>query len=429
MEALVGILQSVYTVLGFSTEANIGDVLGVLSILYVLLSSMTHFVGKEEVSSDLKRTSHDVTPSEKDHAEDEDSRVLDEGVEPEGKKEEKAAEQEPKKEKEPAKVAEVKDEPKVSWGQRLKRGLERSRAEVWGKLEGVFSGKQLDDDSLEEIEEILYGADIGTSTVSELIETLHEKCGSEGFGVKELKSFLHEFLKNKMEPIQKNLDGSLASFELSSVENKPKVIMVVGVNGAGKTTTIGKLATKLKNQGANVVVGACDTFRAAAVDQLQVWCDRAGVEMVRAKEGSAPSGVGYQALEQAISSKADYCILDTAGRLHTKGNLMDELKKSGDVLKKLDSGAPHQTLLVLDAITGQNALRQAEEFHKALGVSGLIFTKCDGSSKGGSAISIVQSLKVPIAFIGVGESVEDLNHFDLDDYLRALLNNGQEEMS
>ena len=427
MEALVGILQSVYTVLGFSTEANIGDALGVLSILYVLLSSMTHFVGKKEVSSDLKRTSHDVTPSNEYHAEDEGSRALDEGVEPEGTKEEKAAEEEPKEE--PAKLAELKGEPKVSWGQRLKRGLERSRAEVWGKLEGVFSGKQLDDDSLEEIEEILYGADIGTSTVSELIETLHEKCGSEGFGVKELKSFLHEFLKNKMEPIQKNLDGSLASFELSSVENKPKVIMVVGVNGAGKTTTIGKLATKLKNQGANVVVGACDTFRAAAVDQLQVWCDRAGVEMVRAKEGSAPSGVGYQALEQAISSKADYCILDTAGRLHTKGNLMDELKKSGDVLKKLDSGAPHQTLLVLDAITGQNALRQAEEFHKALGVSGLIFTKCDGSSKGGSAISIVQSLKVPIAFIGVGESVEDLNHFDLDDYLRALLNNGQEEMS
>ncbi|MEC8623444.1 MAG: signal recognition particle-docking protein FtsY, partial [Bdellovibrionota bacterium] len=349
--------------------------------------------------------------------------------EKEVKVEEKKEEEELEEKKEVVKPVEAKDEPKVSWGQRLKRGLERSRAEVWGKLESVFSGNQLNDDSLEEIEEILYGADIGTSTVSELIDTLHDKCGSEDFGVKELKSFLHDFLKNKMEPIQKNLDGSLASFKLSSAETKPKVIMVVGVNGAGKTTTIGKLATKLKNQGAKVVVGACDTFRAAAVDQLQVWCDRAGVEMVRAKEGSAPSGVGYQALEQAISSKADYCILDTAGRLHTKGNLMDELKKSRDVLKKLDRDAPHQTLLVLDAITGQNALRQAEEFHKALSVSGLIFTKCDGSSKGGSAISIVQSLKVPIAFIGVGESVEDLNHFDLDDYLKALLNNGQEEMS
>jgi len=425
MEALVSVLQSIYTVLGFSVEANIGDVLGALSILYVLLASMTHFVVKDEPSGDVKLP-------EKDFGEGQELGTLEKGVQEEVKVEveDKKEKEEAELEKEAAKPAEVKGDPKVSWGQRLKRGLERSRAEVWGKLESVFSGNQLNEDSLEEIEEILYGADIGTSTVSELIETLHDKCGSEDFGVKELKSFLHEFLKNKMEPIQKNLDDSLASFKLDSKENKPKVIMVVGVNGAGKTTTIGKLATKLKNQGAKVVVGACDTFRAAAVDQLQVWCDRANVDMVRAKEGSAPSGVGYQALEQAISSKADYCILDTAGRLHTKGNLMDELKKSRDVLKKLDSDAPHQTLLVLDAITGQNALRQAEEFHKALNVSGLIFTKCDGSSKGGSAISIVQSLKVPIAFIGVGESVEDLNHFDLDDYLRALLNNnGQEEMS
>ncbi|MBG07689.1 MAG: signal recognition particle-docking protein FtsY [Halobacteriovoraceae bacterium] len=428
MEALVSIIQSVYTVLGFSAEANIGDVLGVLSILYVFLSSMTHFVGKEEAPSGLKRDSSEDVSSKIDSGEGKDIGKLEQGVREEVGEEDNKADQDLKEEK-IVKSAEVKDTPKVSWGQRLKRGLERSRAEVWGKLESVFSGNQLNDDSLEEIEEILYGADIGTATVSELIETLQDKCGSEGFGVRELKSFLHEFLKNKMEPIQKNLDGSLASFEVNSTENKPKVIMVVGVNGAGKTTTIGKLATKLKNQGAKVVVGACDTFRAAAVDQLQVWCDRAEVEMVRAKEGSAPSGVGYQALEKAINLKADYCILDTAGRLHTKGNLMDELKKSGDVLKKLDSAAPHQTLLVLDAITGQNALRQAEEFHKALGVSGLIFTKCDGSSKGGSAISIVQSLKVPIAFIGVGESVEDLNHFDLDDYLKALLNNGQEEMS
>ena len=424
MEALVSILQSVYTVFGFSVEANNGDVLGVLSVFYVLLASMTHFVGKKEIPGDLERTSSGLAHSDDDSDERQYAASLEKEVKDEEKKEEQELE-----EKEVVKSVEVKDEPKISWGQRLKRGLERSRAEVWGKLESVFSGNQLNDDSLEEIEEILYGADIGTSTVSELIDTLHDKCGSEGFGVKELKSFLHDFLKNKMEPIQKNLDISLASFKLSSTETKPKVIMVVGVNGAGKTTTIGKLATKLKNQGAKVVVGACDTFRAAAVDQLQVWCDRAGVEMVRAKEGSAPSGVGYQALEQAISSKADYCILDTAGRLHTKGNLMDELKKSRDVLKKLDANAPHQTLLVLDAITGQNALRQAEEFHKALSVSGLIFTKCDGSSKGGSAISIVQSLKVPIAFIGVGESVEDLNHFDLDDYLKALLNNGQEEMS
>ncbi|MBH46775.1 MAG: signal recognition particle-docking protein FtsY [Halobacteriovorax sp.] len=197
--------------------------------------------------------------------------------------------------------------------------------------------------------------------------------------------------------------------------------MVVGVNGAGKTTTIGKLATKLTAQGAKVVVGACDTFRAAAVDQLQVWCDRAGATMIRAKEGANPSGVGYDALQTALNEKADYCILDTAGRLHTAGNLMDELKKSKTVLQKLDASAPHHTLLVIDAITGQNALRQAEEFHKTLELNGLILTKCDGSSKAGSAVSIVSTLQVPIAYIGVGESVEDLDEFKLDDYLKALL--------
>ena len=223
-----------------------------------------------------------------------------------------------------------------------------------------------------------------------------------------------------MEPVQKSRDEAL--FQYSGEKSEmPKVIMIVGVNGAGKTTTIGKLATKLTNQGAKVVVGACDTFRAAAVDQLQVWCDRAGATMIRAKEGANPSGVGYDALQEAINEKADYCILDTAGRLHTAGNLMEELKKSRDVLKKLMPDAPHHVLLVIDAITGQNAIRQAEEFNKTLDLTGLIFTKCDGSSKAGSAVAIVQKLNVPIAYIGVGENVEDLDVFDLGQYLDALV--------
>ena len=401
MELLVKLTQSLYSLFGCSTQANTGDVLGILSVLVLLAASFALFFVDDSNLIEKEKVSPAVEPS-KEAAELPKSEPSDD---------EKAS-----KEVVPPKET-------VSWAQRLKKGLESSRKQVWGKLENAFSGGRLDDDSLEEIEEILYGADIGTSTVSELIEVLRDKCGKEGFGVSEFKSFLEEFLRGRMEPIQKGLDGSLGTFD-SKVNDKTKVIMIVGVNGAGKTTTIGKLATKLKNQGAKVVVGACDTFRAAAVDQLQVWCDRAEVEMIRAKEGSAPSGVGYQALEKARQMSADYCILDTAGRLHTKGNLMDELKKSRDVLKKLDPEAPHQILLVLDAITGQNALRQAEEFHKSLGVSGLIFTKCDGSSKGGSAISIVQQLKVPIAFIGVGESVDDLNNFDLDDYLKALLNNG-----
>ncbi|MEE3077731.1 MAG: signal recognition particle-docking protein FtsY [Bdellovibrionota bacterium] len=314
---------------------------------------------------------------------------------------------------------EIKEE-KISWASRLKKGLSRSRTEVWGKLGNIFSGGALDEEALEEVEEILYGADIGPVTTSELIEALEERVKQEKMNPDEFTTFIKEFLKEKMEPVQKSRDEAL--FQYSGEKSEmPKVIMIVGVNGAGKTTTIGKLATKLTNQGAKVVVGACDTFRAAAVDQLQVWCDRAGATMIRAKEGANPSGVGYDALQEAINEKADYCILDTAGRLHTAGNLMEELKKSRDVLKKLMPDAPHHVLLVIDAITGQNAIRQAEEFNKTLDLTGLIFTKCDGSSKAGSAVAIVQKLNVPIAYIGVGENVEDLDVFDLGQYLDALV--------
>lgn len=314
---------------------------------------------------------------------------------------------------------EIKTAPSISFSDRLKMGLSRSRSEVWGKLTGLFSGG-LDQDKIETLEELLYGADIGTATVSVLMDEVHKHAKSAEFTEESFKHFLFDYLKNKMGPIQSLVDHSLYQFN-PEAPKRTQVIMVVGVNGAGKTTTIGKLATKLRSQGATVVVGACDTFRAAAVDQLQVWCDRSGAIMIRAKEGSNPSGVGYDALQAAINANADYCILDTAGRLHTKENLMDELTKSKNVLKKLDPTAPHQILLVIDAITGQNATRQAEEFNKALGLTGLIFTKCDGSSKAGSAVSIVEQLKLPIAYIGVGETAEDLDVFKVDDYLKALL--------
>jgi fused signal recognition particle receptor len=311
-------------------------------------------------------------------------------------------------------------EVRTSFKDRLTRGLSRSRSEIWGKIGNLFGARKLDQSLLDEIEELLYSADLGPKMVQELLEELERTASGEELSQAQFKSTLLKFLETKMNPVQELQKTSLYEVEKNQGSG-PRVIMIVGVNGAGKTTTIGKLATKLTRQGAKVVVGACDTFRAAAVDQLEVWCERAGASMVRAKEGANPSGVGFDALQQAMNSGADYCLLDTAGRLHTKENLMDELKKSKAVLAKLMPEAPHEVLLVLDAITGQNALRQAQEFHKTLGLTGLIFTKCDGSSKAGSAIGIVNDLNVPLSFIGVGEGVDDLDQFNLEQYLKALI--------
>ena len=306
----------------------------------------------------------------------------------------------------------------LSWEKRLFSGLSKTRSEVWGRVGALISGKKIDDDVLEELEEVLYTADMSPSLVAELLEELKENSSEINEQADHLE-FIKSFMKSKMSSAQESVNKKLYQFEKS--EDKLKVIMIVGVNGAGKTTTIGKLATKFKSQGAKVVVGACDTFRAAAVEQLEVWCHRAGVDIVKANEGADPSGVAFDAVKKAKESGADYCIIDTAGRLHTKSNLMDELVKTKKVMSKVVDDAPHETLLVVDAITGQNALRQAEEFNRALNLSGLIFTKCDGSSKAGSAVGIVQSLLVPIVYIGVGEDVDDLDIFNLDSFLDALL--------
>jgi fused signal recognition particle receptor len=415
------IIKSLYELIGIYGPVTDGDLWGLSSLIYMGLASLVLLFGKskdspKEVALE-KKVPEKPVPVE---AEGPKIEVLSPSRKPTLKIDEEKPAQKAVEEK-PLAVEVSEEKPsQVSWAERLKKGLGRSRSEVWGKLGKIFSGNSLSEDAIEEIEELLYGADIGTATVAELMKELQEKLKKEGFGEEQFKEFLYSFLSSKMEGIQKETPKALYEFS-PNLKNRPEVIMVVGVNGAGKTTTIGKLATKLTKQGAKVVVGACDTFRAAAVDQLQVWCERSGAEMVRAKEGANPSGVGYDALQKATSMGADYCILDTAGRLHTKDNLMVELTKSKNVLKKLDDSAPHHTLLVIDAITGQNAMRQAEEFNKALDLTGLIFTKCDGSSKAGSAIGIVQQLKVPIAYIGVGESVEDLNTFDLDEYLKALL--------
>ena len=304
--------------------------------------------------------------------------------------------------------------PKISWTDRLSLGLEKSRSEVWGKIGQLFSSGT---PSLDEIEEILYTADIPTGLVQELLGKLEKE--GKGKGADEIQKLVFGFMKDKMYSIQQSIHSDVFNFNQN--QKKTRVFMIVGVNGAGKTTTIGKLATKLKSQGAKVIVGACDTFRAAAVDQLQVWCDRAGVDMVRAKDGADPSGVAYDTVAKAFAENYDYCLIDTAGRLHTNQNLMDELAKTKRVMSKISPEAPQEVLLVLDAITGQNALKQAQEFNKALQLTGIIFTKCDGSAKAGSAVGIVDHLKVPITYIGVGESVDDLQLFDLELYLKTLV--------
>lgn len=304
---------------------------------------------------------------------------------------------------------------KVSWKDKLFSGLEKSRSQVWGKVGALLSGTP-NDEVYEEIEEILFSADLSPQIASSLIIELKKQGNLEP---EEFKSFVFNFLNDKMVTTQNSLNKDLFLFEKKF--NEPQVYMIVGVNGAGKTTTIGKLATKLTAQGAKVVVGACDTFRAAAVEQLEVWCQRAGAEIVKAGPGADPTGVAYDAVKRAVEIGADYCLIDTAGRLHTKSNLMDELAKTKKVMSKIKASAPDQTLLVIDAITGQNALRQAEEFNNTLKVDALIFTKCDGSSKAGSAVGIVDKLGTPIAYIGVGEQVEDLDRFKLDEYLNALV--------
>ncbi len=307
--------------------------------------------------------------------------------------------------------------PEISWDKRLFKGLSKTRSEIWGKIGSMISGKKIDDALIEELEEILFTSDLSPALVDELLEELKNVDSDENTNYLEhIKTFMQQKMKSAQDSVNKEL------YSLNADNNSGlKVIMIVGVNGAGKTTTIGKLATKLKRQGAKVVVGACDTFRAAAVEQLEVWCNRAEVDIVKAAEGADPSGVAYDTVAKAKEIGADYCIIDTAGRLHTKSNLMDELAKTKKVMSKIIPDAPHETLLVVDAITGQNALRQAEEFNKALALSGLIFTKCDGSSKAGSAVGIVNTLQVPIVYIGVGEDVEDLDIFNLDNFLDALL--------
>ncbi len=294
--------------------------------------------------------------------------------------------------------------------QDLDKGLEKTRESVFGKLTKAIVGKsKVDDEVLDQLEEILVTSDVGVQTTLKIIERIEARVAKDKYvGTGELNKILKDEIAALL---QENQTGDGDSFELPST-TKPYVIMVVGVNGVGKTTTIGKLAYNFKLAGKSVMLGAADTFRAAAVDQIQIWADRAGVPLVTQGMGADPASVSFDTLKSALAQQTDVVIIDTAGRLHNKENLMRELTKIKNVMKKLVPDAPHEILLVLDASTGQNAIEQARQFTAATEVNALALTKLDGTAKGGVVIGISDQFKIPVKYIGVGEKISDLQIFN-----------------
>jgi len=299
--------------------------------------------------------------------------------------------------------------------QRLKAGLAKTRDSLVNRMDVLFLGKKvIDPELLDELEEILITSDLGVSTTLELLEDARAKLRRQELTDPQA---LKQTLKGK---ILLSLEKMSRAAELVMPAEGPFVIMVVGVNGVGKTTTIGKIAYKFVQSGQSVLLVAADTFRAAAIDQLKIWGERTKVEVVAQKPGADPSSVAYDALDYARPRNFDVVIIDTAGRLHTKVNLMEELKKIKRVIGKKLDGAPHEVMLVLDATTGQNAISQAKLFHEVVGVTGLVLTKLDGTAKGGVVINISHELQIPIRFIGIGEKMEDLRDFEPAEFVEAL---------
>ena len=292
----------------------------------------------------------------------------------------------------------------------LNKGLEKSKTSFFNKLNKAVAGKsKVDDDVLDNLEEILVTSDVGVNTTLKVIERIEARVAKDKYlGTSELNQILREEIAGLLSETN---SGEATEFTIPDTQ-KPHVIMVVGVNGVGKTTTIGKLAYQLKKQGLNVVLGAADTFRAAAIDQLQVWADRVGIPIVKQSMGSDPASVAFDALESGVSQNADVVIIDTAGRLHNKVNLMNELTKVKRVMQKVVDDAPHDVLLVLDGSTGQNAFEQAKQFTAATEVTSLAVTKLDGTAKGGVVIGISDEFQIPVKYIGVGEGIEDLQVFN-----------------
>ncbi|WP_010519936.1 signal recognition particle-docking protein FtsY [Croceivirga radicis] len=292
----------------------------------------------------------------------------------------------------------------------LDKGLEKSKSSFLGKLSKAVAGKsKVDDEVLDNLEEVLVTSDVGVNTTLKIIERIEARVAKDKYlGTEELNKILREEIAGLLSETN---SGEAKDFGIPT-NNKPHVIMVVGVNGVGKTTTIGKLAYQFKKQGKKVVLGAADTFRAAAIDQLQVWAERVDIPIIKQKMGSDPASVAFDTLNSAVAENADVVLVDTAGRLHNKINLMNELSKVKRVMQKVVPDAPHDVLLVLDGSTGQNAFEQAKQFTKATEVSSLAVTKLDGTAKGGVVIGISDQFKIPVKYIGVGEGIEDLQVFN-----------------
>lgn len=302
---------------------------------------------------------------------------------------------------------------------KVRDGLARTRAALVDRITEVVSGSaSLDEDTLEEIEAILIDADTGVDTAVKVVESIRERARDNP--EEPILDLLGKELTRIVGADDGTADDGSGSDGGPAAGVLPEVILVVGVNGVGKTTTVGKMAHLLAAEGKKVMIAACDTFRAAASQQLGVWAERTGAQLVGSREGADPAAVAFDALESARARGIDVLIVDTAGRLHTKVNLMEELKKIGRTLSKQDGG-PHQTLLVVDATTGQNALAQARQFHEAVGLTGLALTKLDGTAKGGIVFALCRELKLPVRYIGVGEGVDDLQPFDGVEFVQALL--------
>jgi len=296
----------------------------------------------------------------------------------------------------------------------LDKGLEKSKKSFFSKLSKAVAGKsKVDDEVLDNLEEILIASDVGVDTTIKIIDRIEKRVAKDKYlGTTELNKILREEIAGLLSENETN-----NALKFTPDTAKPYVIMVVGVNGVGKTTTIGKLAHKYKNEGKKVILGAADTFRAAAIDQLQIWADRVGTPIVKQKMGSDPASVVFDTLQSATANEADIVLIDTAGRLHNKINLMNELSKIKKVMQKIVPDAPHEILLVLDGSTGQNAFEQAKQFTKATEVNALAVTKLDGTAKGGVVIGISDQFQIPVKYIGVGEKIEDLQEFDKNEFV------------